>query len=91
MDTAEQARKFLGSAHDSQQSLDELYKKGFDVSDEEGEEEAEEEALVRKKQQLMQADKERQVHKLKGKKVRANIPSMLQIYCNSVEAQRLRH
>ena len=33
--------------------------------------------MVKKKAQLMQADKERMVHKLKGKKFRANIPSML--------------
>lgn len=44
-----------------------------------------------KKAQLHKKEKDFRYPRLKKKKVRLNIPSMLQLCCNGVEAMRLRH
>lgn len=44
-----------------------------------------------KKLQLQQNTKQMKYPRLKQKKFRANIPSLLEIACNSVEVIRLRH
>ena len=82
LNSAEAARDFLGSAEDSQ-SMEDLYAKGFD-NDEEAD-------LIDRKGKLLDHAKNGFVPRLKAKKFRANIPSMLEVCCNGVEALRLRH
>ena len=82
LNSAAAAREFLGSAEDTQ-SLEDLYAKGFDNDNEAD--------LIDRKSKLLDHEKSSFVPRLKAKKFRANIPSMLEICCNGVEALRLRH
>ena len=90
LDSAERARRFLGSAEDDQ-SLDEVYKQGFGLQGEEEEDEEDDGAMAKKAMELLEHDKQRHAPKLKQKKFRANIPSMMEICCNGVEVLRLRN
>ena len=63
--------------------MEDLYAKGFDNQSEED--------LINKKSKLIDHEKQNYVPRLKQKKFRANIPSMLEILCNGVEALRLRN
>ena len=80
--SAEAAREFLGSAEETE-SLEDLYARGFDNDDTAD--------LVEKKSKLLDHEKANFVPRLEVKKFRANIPSMLEVCCNGVEALRLRH
>ena len=63
--------------------MEDLYAKGFDAQSEE--------ELINKKSKLLDHEKAGFVPRLKQKRFRANIPSMLEILCNGVEALRIRH
>ncbi len=89
-DTAARERAFLGSAEDDV-SLDEVYKQGFGLQTEEDDEQEDDGAMAKKAMELLEHDKQRYAPKLKQKKFRANIPSMMEICCNGVEVLRLRN
>ena len=71
--------------------MDELYKKGFGLGADDEEEEENDGSLAKKAMELLEHDKQRYAPKLKQKKFRANIPSMMEICCNGVEVLRLRN
>lgn len=83
LDSAEAARQFLGSAEETQ-SMEDLYMKGFADNDDQTD-------LIAKKSSLLKHEKQALEPRLKKKRFRANIPSMLEICCNGVEALRLRN
>ena len=91
LDTSERERWFLGSAAEGEQDMDELYKKGFGLGADDEEEEENDGSLAKKAMELLEHDKQRYAPKLKQKKFRANIPSMMEICCNGVEVLRLRN
>lgn len=72
----------MGTASDESRSLEDVYQEGFEDEDDDE---------FEKKQKLMNQGKQNMYPRLKAKKYRANIPSMLQIMCNAIEIIRMRH
>jgi hypothetical protein len=67
-----------------EKDIEDIYEKGFGLDESDDDDFA-------KKQQLHEHGKSVLHPRLKAKKFRANIPSMLVVMCNAVEAMRLRH